>query len=111
MRHLSDIGSALVDRILGVAVTGVLAGAMLTVAVPTLIGQAAQNACDADRRIVTIAVETFRTLHNDVPSDVADLVEAGLVASTPSLTLYRNDPSAQRGYVLTPASRCSEEQP
>ena len=92
-KGLGQKGFTLIELLVVVAILGVLA-AVVTLNVGKFIGRGSAEALATELHNIQTAVVAYMADNNgDTPADVAALITAGFILSTPSLATYAIDQS------------------
>lgn len=97
-----DRGFTLIELLIVVAILGVLGG-ITAFAVGNLTDSAESTACDAERRTLSLAVESYRVTEEAWPTSMAQLVSAGLI-DAPS-DAFELSSTSSGGVVISVAPR------
>jgi prepilin-type N-terminal cleavage/methylation domain-containing protein len=74
----ADRGFTLIELLIVVAILGILGG-ITAFAIGNLTDRAEVTACDAERRTLTLAIESYRATRDAWPTTMTQLVQAGLI--------------------------------
>lgn len=79
----SDGGFTLIELLIVVAILGILGG-ITAFAVGNLTDKAETTACAAEKRTLSLAIESYRTIKDSWPTTMTQLVSSGLIEQASS---------------------------
>lgn len=97
-----DHGFTLIELLIVVAILGVLGG-ITAFAIGNLTDKAETTACEAEKRTLTLAIESYRATEDAWPTTMTQLVTAGLIDSPSSE--YELSSTSSGGVIVSVAPR------
>lgn len=97
-----DGGFTLIELLIVVAILGILGG-ITAFAIGNLTDKAETTACDAERRTLSLAIESYRATRDGWPTSMTQLVSAGLLDR--ASTTYELSSTSSNGQIVSVAPR------